>query len=297
MEENNKEVNKNDILIVLFPFKNLELSGAQKEFIMNSFDISLELLNELITTNFTEAELKASVADKTDEEKQEYFRKAKLISEKNILLIGSYDNFAKFGKLLNIPADKTGFDFNIYDKETSIDNEATQIIRSYSIVAAAFGFLPIPIPDLILLLPTQVSMITNISTLYRFNIDSDRFIKMIIGVSGVSIIGKSIASIGVKLIPILGWIINGSLAFATTYAIGIITKKYIEAEGKIDKESIKEIYKNSLAEGKIEFNKLKDIILEKKDEIIKKFNEMKEKKMSTDNEKSNGNEENNGSGD
>ncbi len=278
-----KETNNNDILIVLFPFKNFELNGAQKEYIIGSFEITLELLNELIATNFTTDELKKSIANKSEDEKLEYFKKAKSISEKNILLIGSYDNLAKFGKLLDIPADKTGFDFNIYDKAASNDNEATQIIRSYSIISAALGFIPIPIPDLVVLLPIQVGMVANISTLYRFNINSDRFVKMIIGASGVSIIGKSIASLGMKLIPILGWAINGALAFSTTYAIGIITKKYIDANGKIDKESIKEIYKNSLAEGKVEFNKLKDIILEKKDEIIKEFNKMRERKENSNN--------------
>jgi uncharacterized protein (DUF697 family) len=168
--------------------------------------------------------------------------------------------------------------------EAGIDpeNEYKKTLVNYSIVASAIGFIPfIPVADYWILAPLQVGMIAKISSTFGFKIDGKEFLKMIAATLGIGFILKSAAGVINRFIPFLGWFVNAGVAFAGTYAIGILTRHYIAAEGNLSEEKIKEIWAKSYAEGKEEFFRLKDFILEKKDELVKEFKEyMKEKEES-----------------
>ena len=96
-------------------------------------------------------------------------------------------------------------------------------------VAAAFGegFSPIPFSDAALLVPTQVGMIAGITVIFGMDISKSfltGFTSATIGSAGMTVLGKTIVSNLIKLIPGIGTatggMISGTTAGLLTTALG-----------------------------------------------------------------------------
>ena len=96
-------------------------------------------------------------------------------------------------------------------------------------VAAAFGegFAPIPFSDAAVLIPTQVAMIASITTIFGMEVNKSLltgFVSSTIGTAGATVLGKTIVSNLIKLIPGVGTgvggLISGSTASLLTTALG-----------------------------------------------------------------------------
>ena len=112
-------------------------------------------------------------------------------------------------------------------------------------VAAAFGegFAPIPFSDAALLIPTQVSMIGAITVIFGMDVSKSfltAFVSSTLGTAGTTILGKTIVSNLLKLIPGIGTGIGGAISGTTagllTTALGetyiIIMEKIFMGEMK-----------------------------------------------------------------
>ncbi len=98
-------------------------------------------------------------------------------------------------------------------------------------VAAAFGegFAPIPFADAALLIPTQVTMIASITTIYGMDINKSLltgFVSSTIGTAGATVMGRAIVSNLLKLIPGVGMATGGAISGATA---GLLTTALGEA--------------------------------------------------------------------
>lgn len=105
------------------------------------------------------------------------------------------------------------------------------------------GFAPIPFSDSALLIPTQVGMIAYITTIFGIDVNKSvitGFVSSTIGSVGSTILGKTIVSNLLKLIPGvgtgLGGFISGSTASLLTTALG---EAYIKIMEKIYKGELK----------------------------------------------------------
>lgn len=96
-------------------------------------------------------------------------------------------------------------------------------------VAAAFGegFAPIPFSDAALLIPTQVAMIASITTIFGIEVNKSLLTGLVsstIGTAGATVLGKTIVSNLIKLIPGVGTgvggLISGTTASLLTTALG-----------------------------------------------------------------------------
>ena len=96
-------------------------------------------------------------------------------------------------------------------------------------VAAAFGegFAPIPFSDAAVLIPTQVAMIASITTIFGMEVNKSLltgFVSSTIGTAGLTVLGKTIVSNLIKLIPGVGTgvggLISGTTASLLTTALG-----------------------------------------------------------------------------
>ena len=96
-------------------------------------------------------------------------------------------------------------------------------------VAGAFGegFAPIPFSDAALLIPTQVGMIASITVIFGLDISKSfltSFVSSTIGAAGATVLGKTIVTNLLKLIPgvgtTIGGLISGSTASVLTTALG-----------------------------------------------------------------------------
>ena len=111
-------------------------------------------------------------------------------------------------------------------------------------VAGSFGegFAPIPFSDAALLVPTQVGMIAGITVIFGLDINKSfitSFVSATIGSAGATVLGKTIVSNLLKLIPGLGSIAGGMISGTTA---GLLTTALGEAYILI----MEKIYKGEL---------------------------------------------------
>ena len=282
-------MNKDVILFLLYPIQSININKNKREKIFEILytefkDLTDDNLNDLLELNITSKDVKKIANSIKEKDKLKYFKLSKTITEIVELSKDNIKKLAENGKALKINTNDTGFDFNIYNINEINNFEYKRTIRNFSIVAAAIGFIPfVPISDFAILSVIHVGMISKIANIYNFEIEPKEFLKMVGGTLGIGFILKLTSKILNSFIPFIGWVINASIAYAGTYAIGIITKRYIEEKGNLSKESIKAIWEKSFKEGKEEFWELKEYIYNKKDEIIKEFEKYKDKSNSIKN--------------
>ncbi len=110
---------------------------------------------------------------------------------------------------------------------------AFNYVTSYATAAAATGATPIPFSDMAILATEQVVMLTHITTIFGLPFEAGFIGSMISSVALVgsaSLLGRSIVSNLLKMIPgvgtVAGGVISGATASALTLAMGLA---YIEA--------------------------------------------------------------------
>lgn len=272
--------------LILYPVTASNVTGKQRSAIINLIpSIDPNNLSEIIKERISLTELKSITLELSDKDKKECFELAKIIADIETLSLSQVKAFKELGELLEIAKEESGFAFNIYDDNEILNYEYRRTLTNFSIMGSAIGFIPfIPISDYLLLTPLQIGMIAKISNIYNFKIDGEHLIKMIAGTLGAGFIFRSFTQIINKFVPFIGWVINASIGFAGTYAIGIIAKRYIDLNGDLSSENIKLLWQKSFDEGKIEFSRLKDFIFEKKDEVLDYFKNYTNSKKSNDDE-------------
>jgi small GTP-binding protein len=96
-------------------------------------------------------------------------------------------------------------------------------------VAAAFGegFAPVPFADAAMMIPTQVAMIASITTIFGMEVNKSLitgFVSSTIGTAGATVLGRTIVSNIIKLLPGVGTgvggVISGATASLITTALG-----------------------------------------------------------------------------
>ena len=128
-------------------------------------------------------------------------------------------------------------------------------------VAASLGegYAPIPFSDALLIVPTQIGMIAGITAVFGIDINKGFLTGVIsstIGTGGATLVGKSIVSNLIKIVPGVGTLVGGSISGATagvlTTALGETYIKIMEKiyTGEIKKDSF------SSAKGKREMRRI-----------------------------------------
>lgn len=138
-----------------------------------------------------------------------------------------------------------------YMQKPSVDQKVKQ---SQAIVAAtvagAFGegATPVPFSDAAMLIPTQVGMIAGITVVFGMDVSKSfltSFVSATIGSAGATVLGKTIVSNLLKLIPgvgtVAGGVISGATAGLLTTALGFAYIEIMKSvyTGEIKKEDLK----------------------------------------------------------
>lgn len=104
---------------------------------------------------------------------------------------------------------------------------AQTVVAASASIAAATGAVPIPFADAAVLVPEQIAMLAGITTAFGLPIEKGvitAIISSTIGTSGATILGKTIVTNLIKLIPgagsAVGAVISGATAAALTTALG-----------------------------------------------------------------------------
>ena len=106
---------------------------------------------------------------------------------------------------------------------------AQAAIATATLAAAGEGTAPIPFSDCALLIPTQLGMIASITVIFGFDVNKSiltAFLSSTLGSGGATLLGKTVVSNLVKLIPGVGIVAGGAISAATA---GVLTAALGEA--------------------------------------------------------------------
>ena len=106
---------------------------------------------------------------------------------------------------------------------------AQAAVATAAVAAAGEGAAPIPFADCALLIPTQIGMIATITVIFGFDVNKSIITALLsstIGSGGATILGKTVVSNLIKLIPGAGAIAGGAISAGTA---GVITAALGEA--------------------------------------------------------------------
>lgn len=267
-------MDKDILTLILYPFLGGSLNAKQREYIKTNLEIANdEEIDEILTGKTDEESLSKIIENIPSSDRIKYFNLTKSISEMDTFTGTGSTKMIKYAKLLGLKSEETGFNFDIYDDDAVRNNEFETIVKNFSLISGAVGFIPfIPVSDIIILTPLQIAMINSIFRLYDFELDAKEFLKTAGAAIGAGALFRFTSKLLCNFIPFLGWAINASVAFAGCYALGIVARRYAEEKGAVSADSLKDIFEKAADDGKKEFAKLKDFILTKKDALI---NELK----------------------
>jgi uncharacterized protein (DUF697 family) len=107
-----------------------------------------------------------------------------------------------------------------------------ELIRSFSLRAGWIGAITIvPGVDLPVLTLLQIRLVLRIAHAYGFELDRERTLE-VAGVVGVGFGFRTVARELLDLVPVAGWALKGTVAYAGTRAIGEAAVRYFEARSK-----------------------------------------------------------------
>ena len=107
--------------------------------------------------------------------------------------------------------------------------KAQAAVATASVVAAGEGATPIPFSDCALLIATQLGMIASITVIFGFDVNKSIITTLLsstIGAGGATLLGKTVVSNLLKLIPVAGTVAGGAISAGTA---GVITAALGEA--------------------------------------------------------------------
>lgn len=138
---------------------------------------------------------------------------------------------------------------------------ANRIVKSCAVATLIEGFVPIPLTDSLMMIPTQVSMLVSITVAFGISVDKGTLataITSVLGTKGATITGKAISKQLAKLLPggsIIGGAISGTTASLVTIALGQSYIKIMEAvcrgelkESEIGTDKGKRMFEQSFKE-------------------------------------------------
>lgn len=144
--------------------------------------------------------------------------------------------------------------------DTAIKKIANRMVKSFSATSATVAVTPIPLSDIIVLIPIQILEVTIIAYLNGVQLSPKAAREFITAVGGVAALGvglRFVAQQGSKLlnlvVPTSGSVISSAIAYSGTYAIGQAAIAYY-IDGKTTHEVI-EVLEKSEKEARDEYEK------------------------------------------
>lgn len=118
-----------------------------------------------------------------------------------------------------------------YEYKAQVE-KANNVVLTFVAATTATGAIPIPFADAPLLIGEQVSMMMAINKVFGFDVEKDTLkslAAMAIGVGGATVVGKTVCSNLLKLIPVAGSVAGGAVSGGTAGALTLaLGKAYIE---------------------------------------------------------------------
>jgi uncharacterized protein (DUF697 family) len=102
---------------------------------------------------------------------------------------------------------------------------AREIVQVCSVAAAAATIQPFPFLDFALITPIQVGLVRAVGKIHGRKLDQQAVLELLASL-GASIVVQNAVIAASKFVPVLGWLVAPSMAYAMTWAIGEVSGRY-----------------------------------------------------------------------
>ena len=128
------------------------------------------------------------------------------------------------------------------------------IVYSKAAICGATGMIPIPLADILIIAPIQITMVVNIGYFYEAELSKTRVFELITTLgAGVGL--RETARQLMKLVPGYGSMISASIAFAGTVALGETANLWFKNGMKLDLEELKSVFQKVRRRAEREYKK------------------------------------------
>jgi uncharacterized protein (DUF697 family) len=134
------------------------------------------------------------------------------------------------------------------------DKAAREVINMCSYAVAVVSISPIPLSDVVLMLPIQTGMVMTIGHIYGRKVDKASAKDLILELGATAGVGF-LARQGIKaLLPVVGALLTVVPAFAANWAMGRVAVEYFKNPGATQEE-LNEVFRKAKDEGNALFSK------------------------------------------
>ena len=117
------------------------------------------------------------------------------------------------------------------------DETISKIIHASALTSALISIIPVPLIET----PVQITMVRSIGKVYDQELD-EKVILEIMSVIGGNVLLRQL----MRLIPYVGFVMNVSRVYGTTWAIGSAAEYYFKHDREVEKEELMRIFKTVL---------------------------------------------------
>ncbi|MDY0093974.1 MAG: SHOCT domain-containing protein [Candidatus Vecturithrix sp.] len=117
------------------------------------------------------------------------------------------------------------------------DTTVTKIIHASALTSAMISIIPVPLIET----PIQITMVRGIGKVYEQELD-EKVVLEIMSVIGGNVLLRQL----MRLIPYVGFVMNVSRVYGTTWAIGSTAEYYFKHNREVEKEELMRIFKTVL---------------------------------------------------
>jgi len=117
------------------------------------------------------------------------------------------------------------------------DNTVSRIIHASAVTSALVSIIPVPLIET----PIQITMVRSIGKVYEQELD-EKVVLEIMSVIGGNVLLRQL----IKLIPYVGFVVNVSRVYGTTWALGAVAEYYFKHDREVEKEELMRIFKSVL---------------------------------------------------
>lgn len=136
--------------------------------------------------------------------------------------------------------------------------KAREVVNICSYAGAATSVVPIPLLDLVLLLPVHSVMVMTVGHVFGRKVtgtEAKRVVLELGGIAGVTFAGRAAISALRRLVmPAIGGILAVPATFALTWGLGRVSIEYFK-DPALSQEDLKKVFEDALKEGKNAFSK------------------------------------------
>ncbi len=117
------------------------------------------------------------------------------------------------------------------------DNTITKIIHASAVTSTLVSIIPLPMIET----PIQITMVRSIGMVYEQDLD-EKVVLEIMSVIGGNVLLRQL----MRLIPYVGFVVNLSRVYGTTWGLGAAAEYYFKHDREVEKEELMRVFKSVL---------------------------------------------------